>query len=90
MKKRTICDLCGESYGLKNFNGHKLRCLEKQNTQTARQEMLQQTIVNGQFKQNDHCASIGTRWGGLPMRTIKLTLKKNIRAEKRWIETNKY
>ena len=46
MKKRTICDLCGESYGLKNFNGRKLRCLEKENTQ------LQQTVVNGQFKQN--------------------------------------
>ena len=39
----------------------KLRCLQKQITQTARQELLQQPVVNSQFKQNDHCASIGRR-----------------------------
>ena len=39
----------------------KLRCLQKQITQTARQELLQQPVVNSQFNQNDHSASIGRR-----------------------------
>ena len=66
---------------MKNFIGHKWRCLQKQNTQTAKQELLQQLVVNDQFEEKDPCASIGTRSGELLMRTTKLMLREKIRPE---------
>ena len=51
-----------------NFIGHKLRCLQKQNTQTAKQELLQQLVLNDPFEEKDPGASIGTRSGGLLMK----------------------
>ena len=66
---------------MKNFTGHKLRCLQKQNTETVKQELLQQLVVNNWFEEKDPCASIGTRSGGLLMRTTKLMLRKKIRPE---------